>query len=285
MGAWGPGAFENDEALDWLADTADLGADGVIGSLEAVIQPPVAGLPEPEVADLIEMAISVLAAAETVAHMLGRSTPQIKGPLKAQVEVVGEGLREKQGVADLALRAMDAVLAPGAPLAALWHQEGMSGAQWDAEVAGLRARLTDARGDYPEPWAFIGEEGPIGTFVPAAKVPELGYEIDGIETPIDLISYAVTRADQLQMRLGLPDGLPEDVDYGDDGLEGLPAFLQQYQVNFERLETMLGLGPTPRDSIDTSAPSTQRLQEIAGTMRDRLVRLDTAITKREEARS
>ena len=87
MGAWGAGSFDNDTAMDWA---------GSVQSLEDVRQPLVqlkAVTDASEAGGALEidadLACEVIAAAETVAMLMGRKIPDF--PDELQQRLVGAG--------------------------------------------------------------------------------------------------------------------------------------------------------------------------------------------------
>ena len=88
MGAWGSGCFENDTALDWAGDVASAEdvrkpfeqlkreTDGHMGPGELVLDP--------------DFACELLAAAECVATMMGRSGPDFPPDLAKRLANAGK---------------------------------------------------------------------------------------------------------------------------------------------------------------------------------------------------
>ena len=151
MGAWGPGNFENDTAVDWISDVEDGGAAVV---QEALLRVADAG-------DYIESTegCEALAAAELVAAALGRppvapENPEVAERVPELVEFA-EGatdeaidlaarMPELADFADLARRAVAAVVDPKrSELYQLWLEDGQpeDDDEWIAVVNNLRVRL------------------------------------------------------------------------------------------------------------------------------------------------
>ena len=148
MGAWGPGNFENDEAVDWISDARESGdPQFVVAALTKVA----------EARDFIEApdGCAALAAAEVVAAALGcppgvPSNDQIEerlpmlsdfaeGATDSVVEVA-ELMPEVADQADLARRALVALLDPeNSELYGLW--DDADAADWLAVLQDLGARL------------------------------------------------------------------------------------------------------------------------------------------------
>lgn len=80
MGTWGPGSFENDDALDWVAELANSGDDNpIIDALNSVIDQ---ADEHPEASDC-EAAI---AAAEVVAAWMGEPSEDYPEEVEEWVE-------------------------------------------------------------------------------------------------------------------------------------------------------------------------------------------------------
>jgi uncharacterized protein DUF4259 len=135
MGAWGAGSFENDSALDWA---------GMAQSLDDV-RAPFEALKSADYVD-VDLASEVIAAAETVAMLMGRRSKDFPADLAERLGSAGEP--------DDALyhAAREAVMkvARNSELAELW-QEGVEegGAnEWNGAITGLIERLNpDVDGD------------------------------------------------------------------------------------------------------------------------------------------
>ncbi len=129
MGAWGPGPFENDDAMDWTyALTDDAGLDVVAAALSDL-----AGDDAPEA----PVCSAAIAAAEVVAARLGRPCSDLPEEVAAWVAA-----RADHGWAALvpsALAALDRVELDS-ELAELWSEEEGDGG-WSASLDDLRARL------------------------------------------------------------------------------------------------------------------------------------------------
>ncbi len=128
MGAWGVGSFENDGALDWLADLQTDGIAAVRSALSAVVD----AEEQPDAPDCC----NALAAAEVVAALAGNPCAEL--PEIAQEWCKGKG----PPAADLraqARAAVHAVLADS-ELQELFA-ESDSVEEWTAAVQDLRSRL------------------------------------------------------------------------------------------------------------------------------------------------
>jgi hypothetical protein len=131
MGAWGEKAFENDSALDWLADLEDGGVTALRDTLSRV-----AGTGADDYVE-VDDGSAAIAAAEIVAGAFGerdRLTEEAIAWLDANrgAVVPGDKLAAK--------RAVERVLAEGSELRELWDENGPD-TEWHADVRALLARL------------------------------------------------------------------------------------------------------------------------------------------------
>lgn len=127
MGAWGAGNFENDDALDFLAEI-----DGPT-ILESAFQAlPPAGEGEVDATD----ACRVLAAAEIVAAMMGRPSADCPAKLTPRLKELGKPTGE---LIELARRGVSRVLFDS-ELLDLWN-ESDSREDWNVVVTDLIERL------------------------------------------------------------------------------------------------------------------------------------------------
>jgi hypothetical protein len=72
MGAWGPGNFENDNALDWASDVEEGGVPHVRAALQEAAEPP-----DENALLIVPHAAAALAAAEIVAAAFGHGGPKL----------------------------------------------------------------------------------------------------------------------------------------------------------------------------------------------------------------
>jgi hypothetical protein len=139
MGAWGSGSFENDTALDWAAEVRTVGdVRGPFDRLKAIGSGDVDA----------DLASEVIAAAETVAMLMGRTSPDFPEELRERLANDGEP--------DKALyhQARSAVIEVmrNSELADLWEEgaEEAGNNEWLASLTGLIERLNpDVEA---EPW-------------------------------------------------------------------------------------------------------------------------------------
>jgi hypothetical protein len=110
MGAWGPGVFENDSALDWVGELDG----GHAGSVAEHVRRTFAEAVGMDYVD-VDQGSWVLAAAAVVASQLPSAPVELPESLAAVTLPVDDDLR------GLAVRAVDRVLLPAtSELAALW---------------------------------------------------------------------------------------------------------------------------------------------------------------------
>jgi Domain of unknown function (DUF4259) len=128
MGAWGPGSFENDQAMDWVGELRKSADPGyplvVLRKLDGA--GPLTG----------RAAETGIAAAEAVAASRGRPAEGV--PAGVLDWLRASGARADAAAAGLALRVIDAIEADS-ELSLLWD-EG-DGSLWRAAIADLRDRL------------------------------------------------------------------------------------------------------------------------------------------------
>ncbi len=127
MGAWGAGNFENDDALDFLAE---IDGPGVLGSVFQALPP--AGDGEIDATD----ACRVLAAAEVVAAMMGRPSADCPAELTPRLKEFG---KPTDALIDLARQGVSRVLFDS-ELLDLWN-ESDSREDWNIVVTDLIERL------------------------------------------------------------------------------------------------------------------------------------------------
>ena len=162
MGAWGSGSFENDTAMDWAAAVASV--DDVRKPFDRLKTETDAHAGEGELDVDSDFACELLAAAETVAMLLGRRTPDFPADLAQRLAGAGEP--------DSLLfhQARNAVLhvMRHSELAELWAEASEDGApnDWLAELTRLIDRL-NPEVDF-EPWDKEHIEAKVG--VPLADV-------------------------------------------------------------------------------------------------------------------
>ena len=130
MGAWGAGSFENDAAMDWAGSVQSL-ADVRLPfeRLEAVGTGYVDA----------DLACEVIAAAETVAMLMGRKIPDFPEELGQRLADAGEAdkqtYHQARGAVGQVLR--------NSELAELWEEAAAESGvnEWHAAITGLIGRL------------------------------------------------------------------------------------------------------------------------------------------------
>ncbi|HSO30946.1 MAG TPA: DUF4259 domain-containing protein [Labilithrix sp.] len=132
MGAWGEKAFENDSALDWLADLEAEGVDALRDLLASV-----ADTDDEEYLDVDDGAAAI-AAAEIVAAARGRGRDRLTKEVIGWLDDNASDLVAEDLV--LACRAVERVVAGSSELRELW-EEGGSDSPWHADVRTLLTRL------------------------------------------------------------------------------------------------------------------------------------------------
>ena len=137
MGAWGSGSFENDTALDWAAGVQSVDdVRGPFEQLKAVTDASEAGGALEIDADL---ACEVIAAAETVAMMMGRNIPDFPEELRGRLADAGEpdSLLYHQA------RNSVCHVMRSSELAELWEEAAAESGvnEWHAAITGLIDRL------------------------------------------------------------------------------------------------------------------------------------------------
>lgn len=130
-GAWGPGSFENDDALDWVIDCVrSNGPDLVAGALNQAVSARYLEAPEGSFA---------VAAAEVVAAARGKPTEKLPIELRSWLRKQPAGGIAKLG--PLAIQAMERTgTAQSSELADLWRQSS-SYSTWQRGLRDLVKRL------------------------------------------------------------------------------------------------------------------------------------------------
>lgn len=131
MGAWGPGSFENDDAMDWVAELLEARDFSLLrDAFEMVLEEGGGYLEAPDCS-------TALAAAEVVAALNARGADDLPDEVKLWVsERLG---RLPSGVNEQARRAVGAVLETS-ELKDLWDDSD-AGSAWRGGVENLLRRL------------------------------------------------------------------------------------------------------------------------------------------------
>jgi hypothetical protein len=147
MGAWGSGSFENDAALDWAADVQSL--DDVRGPFHR-LEEVGSGYVD------ADLASAVVAAAEAVAMLMGRKSPDfpddLAGRLSGELDI--EAYHQARSAVMQVMR--------NSELAELWQEgaEETHNNEWLAAMTGLIDRLNpDVE---PAPWPAEEIEKAVG---------------------------------------------------------------------------------------------------------------------------
>jgi hypothetical protein len=131
MGAWGEKAFQNDSALDWVAELEAKGVSAVRRALSTTAE-----TPADEYLDSDDGS-SALAAAEIVAAALGRGRDRVTKNVIAWLDANAAAIVPADMV--VARQAVERVLADNSELRSLWGETGES--KWHADVRILLTRL------------------------------------------------------------------------------------------------------------------------------------------------
>jgi hypothetical protein len=133
MGAWGEKAFENDSALDWLAEFEDEGATAVREILKRV-----AGAKASEYVEADDGSAAI-AAAEIVAASLAKGTDRVTAEITAWIGANPDAFVAKDLL--VARQAVERVCGKSSELNELWSENGAD-SDWHKDVRALLTRLT-----------------------------------------------------------------------------------------------------------------------------------------------
>jgi hypothetical protein len=156
MGAWGTGSFENDTAMDWAASVQSV--DDVRKPFERLKRDTDAHGIDPELVVDSDFACELIAAAETVAMMLGRRIPDFPQDLAQRLAGAGEPdsllFHQARNAALYAMR--------NSELAELWEETAQEAGknEWLAEMTRLIDRL-NPEVEF-EPWDKDHIEAKVG---------------------------------------------------------------------------------------------------------------------------
>ena len=129
MGAWGTGAFDNDDASDWVDELEDGGIDAIESALDDAVRSSDLSAPTD---------VNAIAAAEVVAAAIGRPLPGLREDIAALVARVAPSVTPEHSAR--ARTAVERVL-NASELAELWA-EADNGDEWRGFVQDLISRLT-----------------------------------------------------------------------------------------------------------------------------------------------
>jgi hypothetical protein len=145
MGAWGAGSFENDTALDWAAEISS--AEDINKFYQAL--PPYDGVTKLD-ADLSER---IVAAAEAVAAMMGRVSPDVPQDLRERLS----GAAPSDELIEAARNTLSAMLS-GSELVELWDEDADGAEEWNKAITGLIDRLNPELPYAPPPLDTIEQQ-------------------------------------------------------------------------------------------------------------------------------
>ena len=129
MGAWGTGAFDNDDASDWVYELEKDGVAAIDSALRDAIEAPDLSGPTD---------VNAIAAAEVVAAALGRPVPDLRADIAERAHALAKDVTPDH--AAHARSAVERVLA-GSEVAELWGETG-DDAEWRGLAQDLIQRLT-----------------------------------------------------------------------------------------------------------------------------------------------
>jgi hypothetical protein len=130
MSVWGPGVFDNDDAMDWVYDLADSGSlSQVISALDVLIK---------NKGDDLEISDCriALAAAEVIAAMHGEASPDLPEEVE---EWIGDGVLDNENQRTKAEKVVESVINDSA-LKEKWENNG-NYERWRSIILNLHKRL------------------------------------------------------------------------------------------------------------------------------------------------
>lgn len=133
MGTWGPGIFENDEALDFVWEVEEGGVDALRDAFDQVID--AAGRPESWAESAAIAAAAIVAAAyDDRIDLLPEEASALLPALRAAIT--------ESALRDRARRAVHGILTGDSELLELWRDSGESDAAI-AAIAAVQSRLSE----------------------------------------------------------------------------------------------------------------------------------------------
>ncbi len=153
MGTWGPGSFENDSALDWVSGISS--REDVAAKFDA--------LADLEDADIdVDLASEIIAAAETVAILMGQIAPDAPKDLLKKLDNFEKA---EPALIEQAKMAVSEVLGDS-ELLDLWSEDPEESVGWNLAITGLIARLnSDVTAKPPSPAEIKEISGGFGPCV------------------------------------------------------------------------------------------------------------------------
>jgi len=129
-GAWGPGSFDNDDAMDWVAECEKSKDESLVSAaIERISKQ-----------DLVEASegAAAIAAMEVVAASVGKPNKALPDGLRAWLKLRSSAKLAK--LLPVARKALLKIKDPNASeLKQLWAEDGAEA--WNAQIADLEARL------------------------------------------------------------------------------------------------------------------------------------------------
>lgn len=138
MGAWDEGPFDNDTAADWVYEFEDADQAAGLARIQGTLAE-VANVGSDVFLDS-DAGTEAVAAAEVVAAIRGLAVERSPYNEGALDWVTRTAPAADQALVDLAVSALDRVVAAGSELAELWDVAGST--SWRTSVAARRASLT-----------------------------------------------------------------------------------------------------------------------------------------------
>ena len=131
MGTWDTKTFDNDDAMDWAAELAEV--DDLSGCARALDPEELRGyLQAPD-------GVGILCAAEVLAALRGRPSPDL--PEEVQQWVGAHRRLDVTALLPVAVAKVNRVLAAHSELDELWKENEVDYPSWRAGVDDLRSRL------------------------------------------------------------------------------------------------------------------------------------------------
>jgi hypothetical protein len=131
-GAWGYKSFENDDALDWVANSLKLGGQGAVERTIASVAKGRGYLEAPD-------ASSAIAACEVLAAAQGRPSADLPKEVAALAKKLSS--KPSDAVRKNARDALDRVLGEESELSELWKDAKEKFEKWKTTVEDLKSRV------------------------------------------------------------------------------------------------------------------------------------------------
>ena len=137
MGAWGVGAFDNDDAADWLEVLQTADNEAVLKKALETVQVGESYLEAPE-------AIRMLCSCEIIAALLGQAALNL--PEQAREWVEQHSSLNVSPLVSAGKKGIDRVLAEESELDELWSESKNDYQAWRSSILDLKNRLNGRRG-------------------------------------------------------------------------------------------------------------------------------------------